>query len=201
MPDTTNERSKVRRLRGRLARGAAVAGVTAVLLAGVTSGGGGPAGATEASVSGQAAVAQAAQCVSATNSDHVAAGRASSWLFFVWARGSNTYIGLLWATTSLQEGPAGTWSPVNQCTPTGPDGRAIYAANCAVCHGPEGVGGAGPPLLGIGAHGRDELIAVVTNGRGAMPAWNGRLTPAEIGAVVDYIRTFPGEHSHDHGEH
>lgn len=149
--------------------------------------------ASDAAPGAPAAPAQAATCVEATNSEHADAGRAWEFLIFVFARGSFAYMGLSWTTTSLQEGPTGTWNMVESCG-GGPDGAAIYAANCAVCHGPEGEGGVGPSLQGVGAHGREPLIEVVTNGRGEMPAWAGRLTPEEIGAVVDYISTFEGDH-------
>jgi mono/diheme cytochrome c family protein len=35
----------------------------------------------------------------------------------------------------------------------------------------------------------DELIAAVKNGKGKMPPNNGRLTDAQINAVIAYIRT------------
>jgi cytochrome c551 len=81
-----------------------------------------------------------------------------------------------------------------------PDGAAIYSANCAVCHGADGSGGVGPDLRGIGQmHTVDELIAVITNGRGAMPAWRDRLSAAQIRAVATYVSQIPGSgHEHDH---
>jgi hypothetical protein len=54
-------------------------------------------------------------CVRATNTEHVAAGRATSWLLFAWAKGSNNYLGMTSATTSLREGPTGTWTMVTAC--------------------------------------------------------------------------------------
>jgi len=71
-------------------------------------------------------------------------------------------------------------------------GREIYAAQCASCHGASGGGGVGPAL----SDGRVEQaypdiadqIDLVTNGRGSMPAYDGRLSPAEIEAVVRYTR-------------
>jgi polyvinyl alcohol dehydrogenase (cytochrome) len=82
-----------------------------------------------------------------------------------------------------------------------PDGAAIYAANCAACHGADGSGGAGPDLRGIGEmHTLDELIQVITNGRGDMPAWNDELSAEEIRAVAQYVSEIPGDgHEHDHG--
>jgi hypothetical protein len=54
-------------------------------------------------------------CETATNAQHVAAGRATSWLLFAWAKGSNNYLGMTSATTSLREGPTGTWTRVASC--------------------------------------------------------------------------------------
>jgi mono/diheme cytochrome c family protein len=194
--------------------------------------------ASDAAPGAPAAPAQAATCVEATNSEHADAGRAWEFLIFVFARGSFAYMGLSWTTTSLQEGPTGTWTVVESCggsgtttttapgsttttapstttttaptttttapsttttTAPGPDGEAIYQTNCAACHGAEGQGGVGPSLQGIGEmHTVAELVQVITDGRGAMPAWEGRLTPAEINAVATYVSTIPGEHEHDH---
>jgi polyvinyl alcohol dehydrogenase (cytochrome) len=82
-----------------------------------------------------------------------------------------------------------------------PDGAALYAANCAACHGADGSGGAGPDLRGIGGmHTIDELIEVITNGRGGMPAWRDQLSAEEIQAVAQYVSEIPGDgHEHDHG--
>jgi dienelactone hydrolase len=54
------------------------------------------------------------QCVTAANSAHVTAGRATSWLFFVWTTGSNQYVGLTCATTSLRQSGTG-WERVQAC--------------------------------------------------------------------------------------
>jgi mono/diheme cytochrome c family protein len=75
----------------------------------------------------------------------------------------------------------------------GVDGAAVFGDNCAGCHGGDGSGGLGPRLAG----GRvvtvypdpADQIAVVTDGRGQMPAWRDRLSEEEIAAVVDYTRT------------
>jgi poly(hydroxyalkanoate) depolymerase family esterase len=56
------------------------------------------------------------QCVSATNSAHVQAGRATSWLIFAWANGSDNYLGLTFSTTSLRQTAPDTWTLVNSCT-------------------------------------------------------------------------------------
>lgn len=71
-------------------------------------------------------------------------------------------------------------------------GEEVFARDCAVCHGREGGGGAGPQL----SDGRiverypdpRDHREVVVEGRGAMPAFGGRLSRDEIQAVVRYER-------------
>jgi mono/diheme cytochrome c family protein len=79
----------------------------------------------------------------------------------------------------------------------GADGAAVFGQRCAGCHGGDGSGGIGPRLAGgrVVANFPDpqEQIAVVTNGRGGMPAFGERLSPEEIAAVVDYTRTVLAE--------
>jgi cytochrome c551 len=110
-------------------------------------------------------------------------------------------------TTTTRPGTTTTTRPTTTTTRPGttttttapPSGAAIYAANCAACHGAEGQGGVGPSLQGIGEmHTVAQLAEVITNGRGAMPAWRDRLTPAQIQAVAVYVSEIPGEHEHDH---
>jgi mono/diheme cytochrome c family protein len=70
-------------------------------------------------------------------------------------------------------------------------GRKVFVANCQRCHGARGQGGAGARLAGVVTNSFPNIqneINVVTNGAGAMPAWGGKLTPAEIRAVVRYTR-------------
>ncbi len=95
---------------------------------------------------------------------------------------------------------------------TGPaDGAAVYASNCASCHGAngEGVAGVFPPLAGHAADlaaldgGRAYLIdallyglqgAIVIDGTtysGVMPAW-GQLGDDAIASVLDHIVTLDG---------
>lgn len=78
-------------------------------------------------------------------------------------------------------------------------GKAIFEAQCAVCHGEDGKGKQelGAPNLTdrIWLYGSDEatIIDVITNGRaGVMPAWAGRLDPATIKALAVYVHTLGG---------
>ncbi len=71
-------------------------------------------------------------------------------------------------------------------------GQSVFEANCAVCHGQNGEGGVGPQLGGGAAVANfpdpADQIAVVTDGRNAMPAWGSSLSEEEIAAVVAYER-------------
>jgi mono/diheme cytochrome c family protein len=72
-------------------------------------------------------------------------------------------------------------------------GQAVYEANCATCHGADGSGGVGPQLSdGKAAEAFPDAadeVAVVTNGRGGMPSFEGDLSAQEIDEVVEYTRT------------
>lgn len=78
-----------------------------------------------------------------------------------------------------------------------PAGKAIYAANCAVCHGNAGEGGIGPNLVDeYWLHGGDikDIFAVVKYGvpeKGMVP-WEQTLTPGQIAEVSNYIVTMIG---------
>ena len=72
------------------------------------------------------------------------------------------------------------------------DGAAVYAANCASCHGADGGGAVGPALGGGAAveafPDEADQIAVVTDGRNGMPSFGANLSAEEIEAVVAYTR-------------
>jgi len=86
----------------------------------------------------------------------------------------------------------------------GPSGAAVFSQNCASCHSATGQGipGAFPRLAGNSYVTGDASKVVKTvlggmNGpmavgaahfNGAMPAWKDKLSPAEVAAVVTYIR-------------
>ncbi len=83
-------------------------------------------------------------------------------------------------------------------------GKSIYDANCAACHGDDGVGkvlGAADftDLRFMDDRAPRDFYLTVTQGKGSMPAWQGRLSQDERWAVIDYLRTFsydatlPGE--------
>jgi mono/diheme cytochrome c family protein len=77
-------------------------------------------------------------------------------------------------------------------------GADIYKAKCLMCHGADGL--ANSPMgkaLKIPSF-KDpavvkasdaELFAAVKNGKGKMPAENGKLTDDQIKTVIKYVRT------------
>jgi mono/diheme cytochrome c family protein len=67
------------------------------------------------------------------------------------------------------------------------DGMALYEDNCAVCHQSSGAGASGPNIQGEDNVGN--IIDVITNGGGGMPAFGDDLTAEEIAAVADYVIT------------
>ena len=78
-------------------------------------------------------------------------------------------------------------------------GAVIFAANCAVCHGPQGKGNraVGAPNLtdAIWLYGssRDDVTNTVTNAHaGVMPAWGQRLSPATIRMLAVYVHSLGG---------
>jgi len=77
-------------------------------------------------------------------------------------------------------------------------GKNIYDANCAACHGADGVGkvlGASDftDLRYMDDRAPRDLYLIITQGKGSMPAWQGRLTQDERWAVIDFLRTFTYE--------
>ncbi len=78
-------------------------------------------------------------------------------------------------------------------------GAAVFAENCAACHGEKGTGTQemGAPNLtdAIWLYGGDKAMVVesIQTGRGGiMPAWKGRLDDTAIKAVATYVQSLGG---------
>lgn len=74
-------------------------------------------------------------------------------------------------------------------------GHSLYETYCTACHGVDGTG----QVLGAADLSDLRLVAeraprdfylTVTQGKGSMPAWQGRLSQEERWAVIDYLGTF-----------
>ena len=78
-------------------------------------------------------------------------------------------------------------------------GALLFAANCAVCHGPDGKGNrtVGAPNLtdAIWLYGgdRDTIVQTITNARyGVMPRWGEKLGPTNVKMLASYVYSLGG---------
>ena len=80
------------------------------------------------------------------------------------------------------------------------DAAATYKAKCAMCHGADGKGDT-PVGKKMGIHdfasaevqkaSDGDLIAIITKGKNKMPAYENKLSAAQIKEIVTYIRSLP----------
>lgn len=72
------------------------------------------------------------------------------------------------------------------------DGGALFGAKCAMCHGPNGEGKEAMKTTSLAGKG-GVCEATVKAGKDAapvkMPSFDGKLTPEEITAVCDHVKT------------
>lgn len=77
-------------------------------------------------------------------------------------------------------------------------GADVYKAKCLMCHGATGLGDSPAGKALKAASFKDpaivkasdtELIGVVKKGKNKMPAYEGKLTDAQIKAAIAYVRT------------
>jgi mono/diheme cytochrome c family protein len=79
-------------------------------------------------------------------------------------------------------------------------GATVFAQKCALCHGPDGRGD-GPGSVALNPKPRNfhdqaymatrtdaQLLAVIRDGKGAMPKWGALLSEAEQKAVLAHVR-------------
>jgi len=68
----------------------------------------------------------------------------------------------------------------------------VYEKNCAKCHGKTGEGRhfGGPSLVAdkVGATSVEDLRTIISNGKGHMPKYAGKLSAEEIDALVQQIK-------------
>ena len=73
-------------------------------------------------------------------------------------------------------------------------GRQVFAQSCGICHlqPSMGVKTYGPMLNRTTAAGNEEVMRVfIVNGTDRMPAFKHYLKPAEIDAIIAYLKTVP----------
>ena len=101
--------------------------------------------------------------------------------------------------TQTTDQTAQTTPPAGE--PSGDLGAQVYAQRCVLCHGATGHGD-GPASASLNPKPRnhtdgsymngrtsDELLQVIREGKGAMPAWKSVLSEEEIQAVLKHVRS------------
>lgn len=76
------------------------------------------------------------------------------------------------------------------------DNAALYKSKCALCHGPDGKGSVAGLKMGAkdfhspeAAKASDaEWFNIIKKGKNKMPAYDGKLTDAQIKELVSYVR-------------
>lgn len=71
------------------------------------------------------------------------------------------------------------------------EGQKVYSSNCAGCHGASGQGGFGKKIAGVVTTDYPNVadqIALIANGKGAMPGFSQKLSAEQIEAVTRYTR-------------
>jgi mono/diheme cytochrome c family protein len=112
--------------------------------------------------------------------------------FFLRA-GALAALGLL-AVPAAADEPGGYTRPQRPQT-----GEQVYRQICQACHMANGMGGTGAATIPALANNPRLQVAqypidMVVHGRGAMPYFTDTLSPAQVAAVVTYVRTNFGNH-------
>jgi mono/diheme cytochrome c family protein len=80
-------------------------------------------------------------------------------------------------------------SPIQALTPDLNNGKTVYTANCASCHGSDGKGTGGSEkknVASVAASNKASAIDQVVSGGDGMPAYDG-LTNQQIADVIGYL--------------
>ena len=75
-------------------------------------------------------------------------------------------------------------------------GRQLFGQSCAVCHLKQQLGAAtyGPLLSKASLGGQEDVMReVIANGTPRMPAFKYHFEPAQIDAIVKYLKTVPAQ--------
>src|SRR6266849_1577953 len=73
-------------------------------------------------------------------------------------------------------------------------GRQVFAQSCGVCHLPPALGAKtyGPALNKDAGGGDPDVVReFIENGTPRMPSWKYYLKPAQIDAIISYLKTVP----------
>ena len=108
-------------------------------------------------------------------------------------------LGLVFGLSAVLAPRSNTSSAAKQNAPTSSNGvqtastldligPSVYKQYCAGCHGANGEGVMGPDIRNEDMT-DSQIASIITNGSKPMPAFQNKLTSAQINAVVQYVRT------------
>lgn len=99
---------------------------------------------------------------------------------------------------------------VGESQEAGPDAKGLYLRNCSSCHVKDGKGNPvlakafklAPEALSLVdqetlSKSDKELVGVIREGKGKMPAYKGRLNDLEVAAILSYIRSLVPKQKQD----
>ncbi|MBP1966933.1 c-type cytochrome [Paenibacillus aceris] len=68
------------------------------------------------------------------------------------------------------------------------DAQTVFKANCVSCHGVNLEGAVGPNLQKVGSKlSKDQVSTTITNGKGAMPSFKGKLSDDEVSSLATWL--------------
>lgn len=68
-------------------------------------------------------------------------------------------------------------------------GKALFNAQCAVCHGEDGTAGlSGAKNLQKSQMNNEQILEIINNGKNTMPKMEGKYTEQELKALVQYVK-------------
>ena len=101
------------------------------------------------------------------------------------------------ASEMFQSKPAATHGAIEELVvpPAGTlanKGYKLFMMNCAHCHGTDARGDEGPDLHGV-TKSDARIASLINNGsKGEMPKFGGKLTDADVQALIAFVRTLKG---------
>ncbi|MEW9699876.1 cytochrome c [Paenibacillus sp. SI8] len=92
------------------------------------------------------------------------------------------------SNTTPSPSASGTPAATSSGAASKADAQTVFKANCVSCHGANLEGLVGPSLQKVGGKlSKDQIASLITNGKGAMPSFKGKLTDDEITSVATWL--------------
>ena len=99
------------------------------------------------------------------------------------------------SSSSSSSAPPASSSSIGGAENASAQGKQVFTQNCGGCHTLKDAGTTGSvgPNLDELKPPQATVVRQVNNGGGPMPAFKGKLTPAQIDAVATYVSTVAGQ--------